>query len=134
VNQATAEFEIAGHTYRAGKLNTFQQFHISRRLAPVLSGLASDNPTGFLPAVAEAVAHMPEADCDYILHTCLAGVRRNENNVWAPIAVGDGKALMFADIDLTAMMQIVVAVIQENLSNFFSARVAMVTEATPEAI
>ena len=33
------EFELAGKTYRIGKMTTFQQFHVSRRIAPIIPTL-----------------------------------------------------------------------------------------------
>jgi hypothetical protein len=33
------EFEIDGHEYRIGKLSAFQQFHVSRKIAPILPPL-----------------------------------------------------------------------------------------------
>lgn len=36
------EFDIKGVAYRAAKLSVFDQLHISRKLLPVLAGMASD--------------------------------------------------------------------------------------------
>lgn len=33
------EFELDGHDYRIGKLSAFQQFHVSRKIAPILPPL-----------------------------------------------------------------------------------------------
>lgn len=124
------EFEISGNNYRSGKLDAFKQFHVSRRLAPVLSGLAiaangsEADFSAFLQPIAEAVAQMPDADCDYILHTCLGVVQRQQGNAWANIYAQGAKTLMFDDIDLAAMLQIAAKVIQDNLAGFFSAGVA----------
>lgn len=119
------EFPIGGNTYRAGKLDAFKQFHISRRLAPVLGGLAATAEGGqagfaaFLVPITEAVAQMSDADCDYILQACLGVVQRQQGTAWAPVFNAGNKALMFDDIDLGAMMQIAVKVIEENLGGFF---------------
>ncbi|MHA6574560.1 phage tail assembly chaperone [Pseudomonas yamanorum] len=34
-----SEFDLGADTYRIGKLNTFQQFHLSRKVAPVIPTL-----------------------------------------------------------------------------------------------
>lgn len=115
------EFEIKGQQYRSGKLDAFKQFHVARRLAPLLGGIAQGGGgdfSAFLQPMAEAIAHMPDADCDYILNTCLAVVQRQQGNAWASIM--KGKEFMFDDIDMGSMIQITVQVIQENLGGFFS--------------
>jgi hypothetical protein len=131
------EFEIKGQQYRSGKLDAFKQFHVSRRLAPVLSGMASlaESPqtdfTELLQPVAEAIAHMPDSDCDYILQTCLSVVQRQQGNAWANVYAPNTKALMFDDVDLSTMLQIAVKVIQDNLAGFFSAGVSALKPQTP---
>jgi hypothetical protein len=122
-----SEFEINGQTYRAAKLDAFKQFHIARRLAPLQAGLSKAMEGGgsgedaFSPAIAEAVAGMPDADCDYILQTCLAVVQRQQDGRWVSIMAAGAKALMFEDIDMGAMLQIAGQVITENLGGFFGA-------------
>lgn len=124
------EFEINGQQYRSGKLNARQQFHVARRLAPVLGGLAaasqgaSTDFAHFLQPIADAIAGMSDADCDYILDTCLGVVQRQQGSAWALILVN--KAQMFDDIDLGVMLQIASKVITENLGGFFQGSAASV--------
>lgn len=119
------EFEIKGERYSVSKMDAFKQFHVSRRLAPVLSGLAASAAGGktdfsaFLQPIAEAVAAMPDADCDYVLHACLAVTRRKQGDAWVPVYNAGNKALMFDDIDLAAMLTIATKAIEENLGGFF---------------
>jgi hypothetical protein len=133
------EFEIAGNTYRAGKMPTFTQFHVSRRLAPVLSGLAvtageeAANFAAFLQPIAEAVARMSDADCDFILDACLGVVQRQQGTSWAPVYVGAKQALMFDDIDMAVMLQLAAKVIQENLGGFFQGGVAALKSSSQPA-
>jgi hypothetical protein len=133
------EFEIAGNTYRAGKLDAFKQFHVSRRLAPVLGGLAmvaggeQDRLSALLQPITEAVARMSDTDCDYILQTCLGVVQRQQGSTWAPVFAAGRGALMFEDIDLSAMMQIAVKVIQDNLGGFFQGGAAALNAQTRPA-
>jgi len=118
------EFEISGQTYRSGKLNARKQFHVARRLAPVLGGLADASAAGaesfskFLQPIADAISHMSDADCDYVLDNCLAVVSRQQGTAWAPI-MASSKAIMFDDIDVGVMLKIAAKVIQGNLGNFF---------------
>jgi hypothetical protein len=129
------EFSINDINYRAGKLNAFQQLHVSRKIAPIVPKLlpaflsiheasqASDESDlmsmvdAFAPA-AEAMSAMPEADCEYVFGICLSVVSRQQGNSWSQIWQSTNKALMFDDIDLAVMTQIVVKVIGDSLGNF----------------
>lgn len=130
------EFEISGQTYECGKMDAFKQFHVSRRLAPVFGGLASSASKAsadfsqFLQPIAEAVAHMPDADCDYVLQACLSVTRRKQESGWANVYNVQAKAMMFQDIDLGAMLQITAKVIQDNLGGFFQGAVAGLNPST----
>ena len=85
------EFEINGQIYQSGKMDAFKQFHVSRRLAPVFGGLASSASkeagdfSQFLQPIAEAVAQMPDTDCDYVLQACLSVANRQHGKGWAPV-------------------------------------------------
>jgi hypothetical protein len=122
------ECEIKDQTYRSGKLNARQQFHVARRLAPVLGGLATasqgktDDFATFLQPIADAIAGMSDADCDYVLDTCLAVVQRQQGSSWANILVN--KSQMFDDIDMGVMLQLAAKVITENLGGFFQGNAA----------
>jgi hypothetical protein len=130
------EFEINGQAYRCGKMDAFKQFHVSRRLAPVFGGLASsaskDNAdfSQFLQPIAEAVAHMLDADCDYVLQACLGVTQRKQESGWANVYNVQTKALMFSDVDLAVMLQITAKVIQDNLGGFFQGAVAGLNPST----
>jgi hypothetical protein len=135
------ELEIAGRKYRTGKLNAKEQFHIVRRLAPLLAGLGeslSQIPTPVivngldneqtnsqdvdvwraLEPVAEALSQMTDADCDYVLNVCLSKASRFNGQNWGPIWV-NGQPMFEDELDLSAMMQLTITTIQENLGNFF---------------
>jgi hypothetical protein len=137
-----ADVEIAGINFRIGKLSAFQQFHIVRRIAPLLSGLGETFARAPAPAaegeavpaeesnpelwsalgpVADALAKMTDADTEYVLKLCLGVCQRQQDGgLWSRV-VGPSGQTMFDDIDLGVMMQLVFAVVQENLSGFFSA-------------
>lgn len=127
------EFEIAGNTYRSGKMDTFKQFHVSRRLVPAF-GVAAAAISGevkfeeLVQPIMQAIGSMTDADCDFILEACLKVVQRQQGTSWAPIYAGANQALMFDDIDLGAMLQIAGKVIQDNLSGFFPGKGAAESE------
>lgn len=128
------ETDIDGHTYRIGKLDAYKQLHVTRKLAPALWAFGSA-ATGAADAtgkvaeeialtamrpVAEAISKLTDEDTEYVVNTCLRVVQRKEGeNAWQPVKVGNGNKLMFEDIGLDTMLKIVFAVIQENLGNFF---------------
>lgn len=121
----SAEFEIAGQTYRAGKLDAFRQFHVFRRLTPVLGSMgglnrAAENPMEALAPVAQAIAGLSDADCEYVLGTCLGVVQRRQGTTWANVWNASAKRPMFDDIDLPAMLQIAVRVAEENFGGFLA--------------
>lgn len=135
-----SEIEIKGLTYRVGKMDPRKQFHVARRLTPVLGAImthlpaaktaangeaetpeapAMDDQLAVLGPMATVVAAMPDADVDYILAACLAVcARQNPGGTgWSNIQAANG-ALMFSDIDMPTMLQLVWVVIQDNLSGF----------------
>lgn len=116
--------EINGQSYRIGRLDAKKQFHVARRLAPLLAGLGGalkGEAKGFaemVAPIAEALAKMSDEDTDYVIDTCLAVVARQQGEGFQSVMVKGG-GLIFQDIDLPAMLQITVAVIQQNLGSFF---------------
>ena len=121
------EFEIAGQTYRAGKLNAKQQLHVSRRLAPLFAAMAPALKPGVSLAdmpvepLAEALAGLPDAAVDYVVDTCLSVVQRQQGPAWQFVWNKQAQAMQFADIEMPAMLQIVAQVIMENLRGFTAA-------------
>ena len=128
------EFEIKGVNYRASKLSVFDQLKVSRKLLPVLAGMLGDFQgikaaaqggdvnkaiESALPKIADSLAEMSEEDTNAIIFPCLSVVARQNGKVWAPVMVQG--ALMFDDIDLMSMLQIVGRVVGDSLGNFLPA-------------
>lgn len=123
------EFKLNGVAYQAGKLDAIKQFHVVRRLAPVVAALAGEDLSALragqmesvLPAIAEAVSAMPDANVDYVLNACLGVVSRDTGSGrgFAPIYGRGG--MMFDDIDMGVMMQLVWRVLEADLEGFFAA-------------
>jgi hypothetical protein len=130
------EFDIGGNTYRSGKMDTFKQFHVSRRLVPILGNVAGavGGEASFEDLVQPlmvGIAAMTDADCDFILEACLKVVQRQQGTTWSPIYAGSNQALMFDDIDMSVMLQIAGKVIQDNLSGFFPGKGAAKSPPSP---
>jgi hypothetical protein len=124
------EFDHGGHTYRVGKLPAMRQFHVVRRLAPMLPNMAGlglkpgasrpEDMIAVLEPLARAVAGMSDADAEYVIATCMSAVERKQPaGGWARME--SGGRLMFEDMDMVGMVFIVGQVLRHNLSGFFDA-------------
>lgn|SRR5574343_859419 len=127
------EFTIGNHDFRAEKLDAFKQFHVSRKLAPIIPTLipvfvkiAKDGASltdisaygELLAPFAEGMAAMSNEDSEYVISVCLSATKRKVGDNWAPVWSNSGKVLMFDDMDLGDMIQIVLKVVQDSLGNF----------------
>ena len=141
------QFEINGQQYRTAKMDVFAQFRVARKLVPVLAGMASDLSvireaaddkskimdavTAVLPKIANSLADMSDESVDAIIKPCLATVSRQNGTNWP--AVSNGGVLMFDDITLPVMLQLVGKVIGENIGGFLQELPASETGTLPAA-
>lgn len=140
------EFDIGDKQYRADKLNAFQQFHVSRKIAPLVpalipvflsvtrmkGGLAANLPSiaDALQLFADGLAALPDEAAEYVISTCLSVVRRRQGDNWAAVWSGSAKAMMFDDInDMGTILPIVYRVIEHNLGPFIQ---GLLTSQQPE--
>jgi hypothetical protein len=122
------EIEIGGQQYRIGKMDAMRQFHVARRLAPVLAslGISATELDGIdlfsvLGPVSEVLAKMPNEDVEYVIGSCLSVVHRREGEKWAQVQSPLPQArLMYADIDMPVMVRLAVEVVKDNLGGFFA--------------
>lgn len=128
------EFELNGVQYRASKLDTFKQFHLSRKIAPVIPTLIPvfmeisrengdlakniDKLAVLLQPFADGLAALSDENSEYMMATCLSVVKRNAGDKWMPIWSQGQKVCLFDDIDLGGMIQICITVIQDSLGSF----------------
>ncbi|MGY2438557.1 phage tail assembly chaperone [Pseudomonas sp. SDO52101_S400] len=155
-----SEFELGADTFRIGKLNAFQQFHLSRKVAPMIPTLipvflklrasaktapsdgAADSAlvplSGDLGALAEmlqpfadGIAGMPDETAEFILSTCLGIVQRKQGTSWFPVWNASQNVCMFDDLDLGVMLKLAVRVITESLGPFL--RGMLTGQGTPKA-
>lgn len=140
------EFQIKGVNYRAAKLDVFQQLKVSRKLLPVLAGLVSEFSTlkaqavagnsgavmeSVLPKIADTLAALPDDDVNAVIYPCLGVVSRQHEKGW--VKVFDQGVLMFDDIDLFTMLQLVARVVADSLGNFLKELPASETPTPPAA-
>ena len=109
------DFAINGVNYKAAKLPAIKQFHIVRRVAPLLAGMTDKDKA--LEGIMNGIGSLKDEDANYILFGLLACVEREQSgHGWAKVSVGE--SLMFQDIDLGVMFQIATKAFQENYSGF----------------
>ena len=124
-----AEFEVAGQTYRSGKMNARTQFHVLRRAAPIvgpIQSLSSGSATGeALSVLANAIATLSDEASDYIIDHCMDVVERKQGETgWAKIKVPGGSKFMFDDIDMMSMLGIASHVMREQFTPLFQGGLA----------
>lgn len=119
---------IDQHEYHIGRMNALTQFHVLRRIAPVLAPLGAtfmnrkkltlDDMMEVLGPVTEVFAKIPEEDANYVIFASLATVKRIVDGRQAPVTAGE--QLMFEDIDAITMLRLTWEVVETNLQGFFA--------------
>jgi hypothetical protein len=111
--------------YAISPLNAKQQWHVTRRLAPVIAAYfatcqAIDGDLNlFLAAapLAEMLAKMSDSDSDYVTDTCLSVCKRKQDSGYAKVMVNGN--LMFSDMNMDAMLGLTLEVIKTDVLPFF---------------
>lgn len=128
-----SEFDLNGVEYRIGKLSAIQQLHVSRRIAPLIPPLVplfakfskegltqnlASLPEAMQP-MADALANLSDDSAEYVVTTCMSVVRRREGDQWMPVWNARAGMAQYEDLnDVGTMLNVVVRVITDNLSNF----------------
>lgn len=129
----TTNVTVNDQNYSVGKLNALTQFHVMRRLAPMMGavssafqlddikqGLQGGDPLKFLMPIVDQLALMPDEEANYIIFTCLGVVRRQTpTGEYTALLAPGSQSLMFEDVDMSSMIRLVVEVLKWNLSGFF---------------
>ena len=139
------EFEHNGQQYKAEKLTAFQQFHISRRIAPLVPPLAPIllamtrgqgiiSNAQLLQPFADGLGSMKDEDAEYVLATCLVVVKRRVGDAWQPVWNSRAKMAMFEDLnDLGQLFPIALRVLQDSLAPFIKGILSTSNEQGPPA-
>jgi hypothetical protein len=145
------EFEIEGKQFRFEKLTAMQQFHVSRKIAPLIPPLlpvfdqirkdegkkAVVDDLGvigpLLQPFADGLAGMSDEASEYVFGTCLGAVRYQHNGNWIQMWSVAGKVAMVMELnDVSLLLRIVVRVIQESLAPFLTGLLTNASE--PEMV
>lgn len=130
------ELIIGGNTYStSGKLDAFSQLHVARKLGPALGAVDSltrpDNSGKDKSLLTVLIlAQINDADSEFVVKKCLSVVVRRQEGSLAKVQSSDGQ-LMFQDIPLEGLLQLTVAVIEENLGDFFRTSLARLGQEEP---
>jgi hypothetical protein len=130
------DFELGGRKFKVGKLNAFKQFHLVRRLAPILADLLPtlrevqklpkgksesenfDETAKVLAPILTGLSKLSDADSEFILFGLLSCVEVQIGQTWTKMA--NESMLMVQDMELPALLQIAGQSFMANLSNFFA--------------
>ncbi len=143
------EFEVGGRTYRAEKLNAFQQLHVMRRISPLLvpvlqiaafaqgGGLAESvkEQPDLLGPLLSLLATLPDEALEYVIGTCLGALKVQTNpGVFVPLWIAPAKRTIVEELnDIGHLLPLVVSVIQEDLGGFFTALPTFLASRTPDS-
>jgi hypothetical protein len=146
------EFELEGKEFRFDKLTAMQQFHVSRKIAPLIPPLlpifaqirkdaASQKEVmddfdvigPLFQPFADGLAEMSDDASEYVFNTCLGAIKYHHGGNWIPMWSTSGKVAMVAELnDVGVLLRLVVRVITESLAPFISGFLTNGSE--PEAV
>lgn len=136
------DFEIGTRKFKLGKLDAFKQFHIVRRMGPILSNLLPviksaqkgkkkdfeslseaekfDQIAQFAGPLMNGLAGLSDADADLVLFGLLSSVEMQQvQGNWAKVSTPS--MLMIQDLELPVLLNIAGRAFMFNLSSFFAA-------------
>lgn len=119
-------FTLEGNEYLVEPLAARKQFHILRRLTPILAGLAgaaqgggADNVEAILSKIGDGLSSLNDEDADYCFFGLLSSVKRKQVGAgWIDVVVENN--VMFSDLKMQILLQLVVKSFQANFNDFFS--------------
>lgn len=141
------DYPIEGNIYRIRRMNAMDQFHVTRRLAPMLAsmgitatqlkgfGTGKVDPNELMQLVGPAMGSMAVMDNDtvqFIINTCLTAVEREvTEGRFSPVMVNE--RFMYEDIDMLVMLQLTFEVCRFNLAGFMKGLSGLLSSLSPSA-
>lgn len=135
------DFEIGGKKFKLNKIDAFSQFHIVRRVGPILSellpamkdaaklgdktdGLSLDEKLDsigkFVEPIMSGLSKLSNADADYVLFGLLSSVEiQQAAGNWARVATKE--MLMMQNLELPVLLNLAGRAFMFNHSGFFAA-------------
>lgn len=133
------DFDYGGKKFKLNKIDPFKQFHIVRRIGPILSdilpamkdaqrfqevekmsqGQQLEMISKFASPIMNGLSKLSDADAELVLLGLLQAVEMQQAaGNWARIATST--LLMFQDLELPAMLHLASRAFMYNLANFFA--------------
>jgi len=105
-------------------MDAFTQLKIVRRMGPampLMEGLVSPENLAKDRSIVMVLmfSHISEEDMLFVVHQCLELVDRQGPGDQAPVPVQRNGTVMFDNITMSEMLKIAVAVVEENIGDFF---------------
>lgn len=137
------DFSFGGKDFKLSKIDAIKQFHIVRRIAPILSELAPHMASAakfqtvkdveklpddkkfdiigkFAAPIMTGLSKLSDADADHVLYGLLESIEvKQAAGNWAKVA--SGSFLMMQDLEFPVLMQLAGRAFMFNLSGFFGA-------------
>lgn len=136
------QFTIGGKTFQLNKIDALKQFHIVRRVGPILAdvipaikgaekfqdpkALESLSPDAKMEMMAKiampvmnGLSKLNDADAELVLYGLLSSVEVKHAGAWARVSTST--MLMMQDLELPALLSIAGRAFIFNLSGFFTA-------------
>lgn len=117
------EFKVEDKYYRTEKMDCFKQFHVLRKAGPlypsVVGALRVKDQDLMLAAgyIAAAFARLSDDEANFIMTSCLGTCSMKQGSVWSPVVNSSG-SLMFNDITLPELLEVVWKVLEYNFGPF----------------
>jgi len=131
------QLTVNGKRYAStGRLDAFAALHLARKLGPslpIVEGLVLPENASKDKSILTVLmlSHLSDADSEFVMRKSLSVVARvGDDGRLQKIQAPDG-TLMFDDLQLAEMLELAVAVIEENLGDFFRTALANMDRSAP---
>lgn len=115
------DFNLGDKNFRIGKIPAMRQFHILRRMSPLLSVIDPKADKGQVELLTEALSSISDADADYIIYGLLAGVYVDNGQGLGFACVAPNGLLAYQNLNLVEIMTLAFEAIRENFLEFLGA-------------
>jgi hypothetical protein len=130
-------FEIGDRKFKVSKINAMKQFHIVRRIGPILGEMMPaiqkiakskeqlsqeeqlEHAAEFVTPIMNGLSRLSDKDADFVLFSLLAAVEINQDGAWSKLVVNDN--LMFDMLGLPVLLQAAGRAFMYNMTGFFGA-------------
>jgi hypothetical protein len=130
------DFTINGMNFKLNKIDVFKQFHIARRLSPIMGEIMAIAPkvkslkedmdekekfdaiAQLAKPIMDGFSKLSDADANLVLLGLCSAVEIQQTNNWARIS--NGEVLQFNMLELPVLLQVAARSFMYNVSGFFS--------------